>query len=70
MPKTDIRFTENQLLNLAHTAIAQIDARGRRGTEMLSYEQIEALACLVVISGLVPMAEQAREASKQQRGAA
>lgn len=45
-------FTEAEMLNLAASAIAQIDARGRRGTEMLTYDQIEAMALTLALVGI------------------
>ncbi|WP_425091981.1 hypothetical protein [Tropicimonas sp. S265A] len=42
------RFSADQMCELADEAIASIDKRGRRGTSLVTYDQIEAMACLIV----------------------
>jgi hypothetical protein len=52
------QMTEGDMLGLAKTAVEQIDTRGRRGTERVTHDQIEALALLVVLSGIIPASQQ------------
>lgn len=45
------RLNEREMLSLCGSAIAKIDRRGRRGTEMVTLAEIEALAAYVECSG-------------------
>lgn len=45
------RFTEHEMLALCGSAIAKIDTRERRGTEKVTFEEIEALAAYVECTG-------------------
>jgi hypothetical protein len=57
MADVDPRFTERRMLNLAGRAISKIDVRGRRATERLTYDEIEAMAAALVCLGLRPLKE-------------
>lgn len=46
------RFTEAELLDLAGRAIGRIDARGRRGAEQATDEEIVAMALLLALLGV------------------
>lgn len=43
----DRQFTEAEMLELAGSAIGKIDARGQRGAERVTHDEIIALALLV-----------------------
>lgn len=45
------RFTETEILALAGSALVKIDSRGRRGTERVTHDEIEAMAALIVQTG-------------------
>lgn len=49
------RFTEDEMLDLAAKAVGKIDARGRRGSEQLTYDEIEAMALTLACLGLKPI---------------
>ena len=46
------RFTEPQLVQLSGMAIGKINGRGRRGTCMVTHEEIEAMAGLLLLMGV------------------
>ena len=46
------RFTMPELLMLAGRAIGRIDARGPRGAEQASHDEIIAMATLLVLFGI------------------
>lgn len=46
------RFSETEILAHAGRAIGKIDARGRRGTEMVTHDEIEAMAALIDLTGI------------------
>lgn len=41
-------FTPQDITALANRAIAKIDGSGRRGASMVTFDEIEAMACLIV----------------------
>lgn len=49
------RFTEDEMLDLAAKAVGKIDTRGRRGTEQLTNNEIEAMALTLVRLGIKPI---------------
>lgn len=49
------RFTENEMLDLAANAVRKIDSHGRRGTSMVTYDEIEAMAATLVCLGMKPL---------------
>jgi len=51
------RFTEGEMLRLAAKAVHKIDLLGSRGTTLCTMEEIDAMACLLVLSGALPSAE-------------
>ncbi|MBN7785163.1 hypothetical protein JYP51_09550 [Ponticoccus gilvus] len=53
------RFTEPEMLALCGSAMAKIDTRGRRGTEMVTHDEIEALAAYVECTGGGPACQEA-----------
>ena len=46
------RFTIPQLVEHAGRAIGKVDARGRRGAEKVTHEEIEAMAALLAVLGI------------------
>ena len=52
MADVDPRFTERRMLNLAGRAVCKIDEDGRRATERLTYDEVEAMATALVCLGL------------------
>ena len=54
---TIAQFTEPQMLTFAGRAIGRIDRRGRRGTEHVTYDEIEAMAAALVCMGVKPLGE-------------
>jgi hypothetical protein len=44
-------MTETELLALCGSALTKIDTRGRRGTEMVTHDEIEAMAGLIDLTG-------------------
>ena len=55
-------LTEDQVLSRAASAVTKIDLLGERGLSLVTYEEIEALAVIVIHSGVLPSIEQRREA--------
>ena len=53
LPKTDILPT-TLILQRASTALGRVDLHGRRGVTLLSVDQIEAMALLLALLGLIP----------------
>lgn len=47
------RLTQVQMLETASRALGKVDLWGLRGITLLSIDQIEAMACLLVAFGLV-----------------
>ncbi|KAB6715836.1 hypothetical protein [Roseobacter sp. TSBP12] len=54
-PKTHAPFSEDEMLDLAARAIGKIDARGSRGIERLTNDEIEAMALTLVCLGMKPI---------------
>jgi len=48
------RFSHDEMLKLARSAVNKIDRLGPRGTTLCTMEEIEAMAALIAISGLLP----------------
>ena len=46
------RFTIVELVAHAGRAIGKIDTRGRRGTEKVTHDEIEAMAALLAVLGI------------------
>ncbi|TKD17929.1 hypothetical protein FBT96_12350 [Rhodobacter capsulatus] len=49
------RLTPEEMVTRAATALGKIDLYGARGITMVSFEEIEAMACLLADSGLPPV---------------
>ncbi|WP_417262603.1 hypothetical protein [Celeribacter sp.] len=47
-------FTENEMLDLAANAVRKIDSHGRRGTSMVTYDEIEAMDLTLICLGMNP----------------
>lgn len=52
----DTRFKESEMLTLAGRALHKIDQGGRRGTERVTHDEIEAMAVSLVCLGMRPLA--------------
>lgn len=50
------RLTESQMLRRAATGLGKVDAYGLRGASLISLDEIEAMAALLAICGLTPIA--------------
>lgn len=48
------RFTPEEMIRLAASAVAKVDLMGTRGTTLVTSDEVEALACLVALSGILP----------------
>lgn len=48
------RLTPEEMVSRAATALGKIDLYGARGVTMVSFEEIEAMACLLADQGLAP----------------
>lgn len=57
------RLTQREMLTLASRGLGKVDLWGRRGVTLLSMDEIEAMACVLVALGLVatPPGEDAPE---------
>ena len=53
--KAHTPFSEDEMLDLAARAIGKIDARGTRGIERLTNDEIEAMALTLVCLGMKPI---------------
>jgi len=49
------RFTQDEMLRLAASGVHKIDLLGPRGTTLCSMNEIEAMAVVVALSGLLPI---------------
>lgn len=47
-------FQPDELLRLASSGVAKVDLLGPRGTTLCTMDEIEAMAALIAISGLLP----------------
>ena len=52
------RFTENEMLRLAAKAVRKVDLLGPRGTTLCTMEEIDAMACVLALSGVLPSPDQ------------
>ncbi len=52
-------FSEAEMLRLAGSAMHKMDTRGRRGTEAVTYEEIEAMGVLIDCCGAGKLCQQA-----------
>ncbi|APE43630.1 hypothetical protein BOO69_09545 [Sulfitobacter alexandrii] len=50
----DARFKPEELLRLAGSGVAKVDLMGPRGTTLCTMDEIEAMALLIAVSGLLP----------------
>lgn len=48
------RFTMPEILSLAASGVSKIDLLGPRGTTLVTCDELEAMACVVVMSGVLP----------------
>lgn len=48
------RFTQEEILRLAGSAVNKVDLMGPRGTTLCTMDEIEAMAALIAINGLLP----------------
>lgn len=51
------RFTKDEINHLAGSAVAKIDIHGHRGVTLCSMREIEAMAVLIAMNGLLPADE-------------
>ena len=49
------RLTEAQILRRAATGLGKVDAYGLRGASLISMDEIEAMAALLALCGLIPI---------------
>ena len=47
-------FQPDELLRLAGSGVAKVDLMGPRGTTLCTMDEIEAMAALIVLGGLLP----------------
>ena len=47
-------FQIDELLRLAGSGVAKVDLMGPRGTTLCTMDEIEAMAALIALSGLLP----------------
>ena len=47
-------FLPDELLRLAGSGVAKVDLMGPRGTTLCTMDEIEAMAALIVLGGLLP----------------
>ena len=47
------RLTQREMLTLASRGLGKVDLWGRRGVTLLSMDESEAMACALVVLGLV-----------------
>tara|TARA_R110002094_G_scaffold160396_11_gene145827 strand:- start:765 stop:986 length:222 start_codon:yes stop_codon:yes gene_type:complete len=48
------RFTQQEMLQLAGSAVAKVDLLGSRGTTLCTMDEIEAMASVIVLAGVLP----------------
>lgn len=48
------RFTHQQLCALAANAVHKVDLLGPRGTTLVTCDEVEAMACMLAMSGMLP----------------
>ena len=54
MPDPD-RLSNEQITTRAARALGKVDLLGQRGITLVTMEEIEAMACLLALFGLVPI---------------
>jgi len=55
MPNSPKYFDHNEMLKLAANAVNKVDLLGPRGTTLCTMNEIDALVCVAVLSGLLPI---------------
>ncbi|KPN64278.1 hypothetical protein SAMN04488527_101281 [Aliiroseovarius crassostreae] len=62
----DARFTEPEMIAHSASAMRKIDARGKRGAEMVTHTEIVAMACLIHLMSkrMVPIQDAFANAEK------
>lgn len=53
-PSAPARFSPERMVQLAARAVNKVDLLGSRGSTLCSQDEIEAMCCLLVLSGLLP----------------
>ena len=48
------RFSEAEMIRLAASGVAKVDLLGRRGTTLCTIDEIEAMAAMIVVAGVLP----------------
>ncbi len=48
------RFTQEEMLRLAGSAVAKVDLLGPRGTTLCTMDEIEAMAAVIILAGVLP----------------
>jgi hypothetical protein len=48
------RFQPEELIQLASSGVAKVDLLGPRGTTLCTMDEIEAMAVLIAVGGLLP----------------
>lgn len=48
------RLTEQRMIELATSGVHKLDLLGARGADRVTTDELNAMACLLVISGLLP----------------
>ncbi len=48
------RFTQDEMLRLAGSAVAKVDLMGPRGTTLCTMDEVEAMAAVIVLAGVLP----------------
>lgn len=66
MPDAIRSLTEEEIHRLAARAVDKIDLLGPRGTTLCSMEEIEAMACLIVLSGVLPSVKDRHQGAAKQ----
>lgn len=54
-------FDHSEMLVTAARAVGKIDAHGNRGCTLVSVDEISAMACVLVLFGLIPIVPGATE---------
>ena len=48
------RWSQAEMENLAASAVSKVDLMGNRGTTLVTSDEIEAMAAVIVVSGVLP----------------
>lgn len=51
----ELRWTEAEMLEHAARGAGKVDSRGRHGTSRVTYDEIEAMAAVLLLMGLPPI---------------